>query len=102
MLILVPTIVNINDDVKHSKFSTCVRESIELKHSFSESTSKPMSLFPKIGEVAEKTEALTAQDGVSTEVRDAGADDERPVQEIESLCMNCEQNVCTRSTNFEF
>lgn len=60
-----------------------------------------MSLFPKIGEIAEKTEALDSQDDRGSEERDAGADDERPVQEIESLCMNCEQNVCACRTCYE-
>jgi hypothetical protein len=36
--------------------------------------------FPKIGQAADTTDAFE--------------DDERAVQEIESLCMECHENVC--------
>lgn len=50
--------------------------------------SSSMSLFPKIGEVAEKTGALEGQDVVENGKQSVDAEDDRPVQEIESLCMN--------------
>lgn len=46
-------------------------------------------LFPAIGTVAESTGQTTVETSTAPE-----SDEERPVQEIESLCMNCGQNVC--------
>lgn len=50
-------------------------------------------LFPNIGSIAEQTNQLP--DDIKD--KDAAAvpeyDEERPVQEIESLCMRCRQNA---------
>lgn len=49
-------------------------------------------LFPTIGAVAEVTENLQEHEKDATEGQ--GTDDEeRPVQEIESLCMKCGEQV---------
>lgn len=42
-------------------------------------------MFPKIGEVADQTDLAPTQENTE--------DEERTVQEIESLCMQCEQQV---------
>ena len=47
--------------------------------------------FPAIGNLAERTDALDK----GTEEENAVADEERPLQEIESLCMVCEEQVGT-------
>lgn len=53
-------------------------------------TEKPQeALFPTIGSVAEKTDQV--DEGAPTETQDEDGD--RPLQEIESLCMSCGQNV---------
>lgn len=47
-------------------------------------------LFNPIGEKVEKVVPATVPNGTTDE------DDEKVVEEIESLCMNCEENVsCT-------
>ena len=46
-------------------------------------------LFPAIGSVADQTEKLP----VKAQTVEVTLDEERPVQEIESLCMRCEQQV---------
>ena len=50
--------------------------------------SKPEEFFPKIGRIADKTDAL--EDREQTEEDDT---ESRPVEEIESLCMNCQEQV---------
>jgi zinc finger protein len=54
------------------------------------------NLFPEIGEIAEqtdKTEQLET-DGTSGATNEAHVDpEEKTVQEVESLCMNCEEQV---------
>jgi hypothetical protein len=52
--------------------------------------SNSKSFFPTIGSVVEGTAKEPANDG--TPATDAD-DEERPVQEIESLCMSCEEQV---------
>jgi hypothetical protein len=53
--------------------------------------SKSDEFFPKIGEVAGKTDALGDKDTPDqTEEHD---DEDRAVEEIESLCMNCGEQV---------
>lgn len=58
------------------------------------------NLFPSMGDVASRTEALPdvqdddkrlAHDAPTLEHQDEG--EEREVQEIESLCMRCHENV---------
>lgn len=58
------------------------------------------SLFPSLGDVASRTEALPdvqdddkrlAHDAPTLEHQEEG--EEREVQEIESLCMRCHENV---------
>jgi hypothetical protein len=44
-------------------------------------------LFNTIGEKVEQVAPTAVADGT------AGAEDEKVVEEIESLCMNCEENV---------
>lgn len=46
-------------------------------------------LFPAIGSVVEQTEKLP----VEAQTVEVTLDEERPVQEIESLCMRCEEQV---------
>ncbi|KAH8110834.1 zf-ZPR1-domain-containing protein [Phellopilus nigrolimitatus] len=55
------------------------------------------TLFPEIGKVAETTGRFP-EDSEETLQKSAvfNQDEERPVQEIESLCMNCEKNGTTR------
>lgn len=53
--------------------------------------SKPNEFFPKIGQVAEKTDALEDKD--ISEQTEGDDDGDRPVEEIESLCMNCGEQV---------
>ena len=52
--------------------------------------SEPNDLFPKIGEIAEKADALENKDILERTEED---DEDRPVEEIESLCMSCGQQV---------
>lgn len=63
-------------------------------------------LFPSIGAVASETEKLQEppEKSVIDAELDVPADDEdRPVQEVESLCMNCEKQVSiTRSFSMTF
>ncbi|KAI0731219.1 zf-ZPR1-domain-containing protein [Earliella scabrosa] len=49
-------------------------------------------LFPAIGSVADQTEKLP----VEAQTVEVTLDEERPVQEIESLCMRCEEQGVTR------
>ncbi|TBU49202.1 zf-ZPR1-domain-containing protein [Dichomitus squalens] len=49
-------------------------------------------LFPTIGSVVEQTEKLP----VGTQTVEVTLDEDRPVQEIESLCMRCEEQGVTR------
>ncbi|KAI0793947.1 zf-ZPR1-domain-containing protein [Fomes fomentarius] len=49
-------------------------------------------LFPTIGSVADRTENLS----VEAQTVEVTLDEERPVQEIESLCMRCEEQGVTR------
>lgn len=57
--------------------------------------SNPTPLFPPIGAVADETDKLKDDQGpieeVSTQPRE---EEDRPVQEIGSLCMECGQQVC--------
>ena len=46
--------------------------------------------FPKIGEVAENTDALEEKDTSEQTMED---DEDRAVEEIESLCMSCGEQV---------
>lgn len=52
-------------------------------------------LFPSIGTVAESTGQTKVDKSTAPEY-----DEERPVQEIESLCMNCGQNVSHWKSQF--
>lgn len=51
------------------------------------------SFFPTIGSVAAKADELTENSTNGTDQADASADEERPLQEIESLCMKCGEQV---------
>ena len=54
-------------------------------------------LFPTIGQVVDKTDQLQENEPKKEEGEDVvlnAEDEDRPVTEIESLCMNCEQQVC--------
>ena len=53
-------------------------------------------LFPAIGSVADQTEKLPVQ----AQTVEVTLDEERPVQEIESLCMRCEEQVCPPSITY--
>ncbi|KAH9839907.1 zf-ZPR1-domain-containing protein [Rhodofomes roseus] len=52
------------------------------------------NLFPEIRKVADETEKLADKDNTTFE--STTEDDERPVQEIESLCMRCHEQGVTR------
>ncbi|KAJ2924470.1 hypothetical protein H1R20_g12618, partial [Candolleomyces eurysporus] len=55
--------------------------------------SKSSDLFPAIGQVAEKTETLEPKDGGEGNV---AGDEEKAVDEIDSLCMKCHEQGKTR------
>ncbi|KAJ2935328.1 hypothetical protein H1R20_g1767, partial [Candolleomyces eurysporus] len=55
--------------------------------------SKSSDLFPAIGQVAEKTETLEPKDGGEG---NAAGDEEKAVDEIDSLCMKCHEQGKTR------
>ena len=55
-------------------------------------TQKPQ-LFPHIGAVVEETAKLPEPEEKAEETGPTAEDEDRPVQEIESLCMKCEQQV---------
>jgi hypothetical protein len=61
------------------------------------------NLFPEIRHVAEETDQLPDDDNEQASRVTKTAEDEddevKPVQEIESLCMNCEKNVSRRTSN---
>jgi zinc finger protein len=48
------------------------------------------TLFPRIGEIAEQADTLQTTDGPTSTENET---DEKVVQEIESLCMKCEEQV---------
>jgi hypothetical protein len=48
--------------------------------------------FPSIGSVAAKADELRNTETEHTDA-DSSADNDRPLQEIESLCMKCEEQV---------
>lgn len=50
-------------------------------------------LFDKIGQKAEKLASKVQPETSATEDAPSNGDDERVVEEIESLCMNCHKNV---------
>ena len=52
---------------------------------------KPQDLFTSVGEQAQEVDDQETNVAGSNEVRQTGAEDAEghPVQEIESLCMNC-------------
>ena len=51
----------------------------------------PSEFFQSIGQQADKVAPTT--NGTATD-DDAADDDQKVVEEIESLCMNCHENVC--------
>ena len=53
--------------------------------------SKSNEFFPRIGEVAERADAL--EDGDLTGLAKEGEDEDQAVEEIESLCMGCGEQV---------
>ena len=57
--------------------------------------SESNKFFPKIGEIAEKANALEDKDISEQTMED---DDDRPVEEVESLCMNCGEQVRDRAS----
>ena len=56
--------------------------------------SESNKFFPRIGEVAEKADALEDKD-ISEQTKEDD-DEDRPVEEVESLCMNCGKQVRDR------
>ncbi len=57
----------------------------------------PDNLFPSIGTLAEQTDSSADQADLNdTTHATPKDDDDRVVQEVESLCMNCEEQVSTR------
>lgn len=58
-----------------------------------ETTQPAAPLFPAIRDVAEETDKLPASEKPEEKV-EVEEDEERPVTEVESLCMQCGQNVC--------
>jgi hypothetical protein len=55
----------------------------------------PENLFPSIGTLAEQTDSSDPDKINDAADAPAQGDDDRVVQEIESLCMNCEEQVST-------
>lgn len=53
-------------------------------------------LFPSIGEIAAETENLQEPEDKPGDATEVQLDEDKPVQEVESLCMNCEQQGMTR------
>jgi hypothetical protein len=51
------------------------------------------SFFPTIGSVAAKADQLPEHTNYDSEQTKPSADDERPLHEIESLCMKCGEQV---------
>lgn len=49
---------------------------------------KENNFFPEIGKVVEKAHNVSDSSELTNDV-----EDEQPVQEVESLCMNCGENV---------
>ncbi|KAH9946538.1 zf-ZPR1-domain-containing protein [Amylocystis lapponica] len=60
------------------------------------SAPNPSSLFPTIGNIADETEQLKEPEDAPGQETPAAADEDRPVQEIESLCMRCREQGMTR------
>ncbi|GBE86437.1 Zinc finger protein [Sparassis crispa] len=56
------------------------------------------TLFPSIGKIADETQRLPEQkkEGDSNVFAEPEGDEDRPVQEIESLCMKCREQGVTR------
>ena len=50
--------------------------------------------FPSIGSLAERTDALEETDNQG-DTTQSGIEEDRPLQEIESLCMACNEQVFT-------
>ena len=59
----------------------------------------PTTLFPSIGSVADQTDSLQTKetDGDPTSTFSANDDEEKVVQEVESLCMKCGEQVSLTS-----
>ena len=53
------------------------------------------SQFDSIGQKAEQLAPKAEVNGTNGIPVEDGDDDERIVEEIESLCMNCHKNVCS-------
>lgn len=53
--------------------------------------SEPSNFFPKIGEIVEKADAL--EDGGLSKRTEEEDEEDRPVEEVESLCMSCGEQV---------
>lgn len=58
-----------------------------------EPTSKPVGLFPPIGSIAADTDNLSASEETNANDGNIADGEDRAVEEIESLCMQCEQQV---------
>lgn len=56
------------------------------------------SIGHKAGHLASTTDGTTGTNGVA----DTNDDDEKVVEEIESLCMNCHENVCIITKCIQF
>jgi len=56
--------------------------------------SKPNEFFPKIGEVTENV--VRSGRSLSSKASKEDDDDDQPVEEVESLCMNCGEQVSDR------
>jgi len=56
--------------------------------------SKPNEFFPKIGEVAEKT--VRSGGSLSSKASKEDDDEDQLVEEVESLCMSCGEQVSDR------
>lgn len=54
-------------------------------------------LFEDVGKKVEALQLGSQEENTTGSV--GGRDDERVVDEIESLCMNCQENVCARSSD---
>jgi len=59
----------------------------------------PDNLFPSIGTLAQQADSSTDQvDLNDTTNEPPNDDDDRVVQQVESLCMNCDEQVSTNAS----
>jgi zinc finger protein len=61
----------------------------------------PTTLFPSIGSVADQTDNLQTDESTGNIPSTTHDNEEKVVQEVESLCMKCGEQVCWISFSFD-